>query len=122
MANFNLLFLTLFFHYACAFKYLLYNPIKAPSHVMFGNKMATALRDAGHTVIQYSAVQTHDFNLKKLGHKDDWIRWPKNVPVVEAFNSRLAVEMWEADGLSLQELIRVSLSSMSIRILNCLFC
>jgi hypothetical protein len=78
------------------------------AHVMFGDKIANTLRQAGHTVIQINPVQTTNFDLKKLDHKDNWIRWPKTVSVEETIRSRLANEMWEMDALSLGELFRVS--------------
>jgi hypothetical protein len=91
-----------------AYKYLMYNPIFAPSHVMFGDKIAQTLRQAGHTVIQLNPVQTTNFDLKKLEHKDNWIRWPKTVKLDDKVGKRWASEMWEVDSLSLGELFRVS--------------
>jgi hypothetical protein len=86
----------------------MYNPVYAPSHVMFGDKIVKTLRKAGHTVIQMNSVQTTNFDLKKLDHKDNWIRWPKTINVEEEIGSRLASDMWEKDGLSIEELLKVS--------------
>lgn len=47
-----------------------------------------------------------NFDLKKLDHPDNWIRWPKTIEVKDEIPSRLAKEMWEQDGLSLKELFK----------------
>ncbi|KAI6184689.1 Glucuronosyltransferase [Aphelenchoides bicaudatus] len=86
--------------------YVVYNPIYAPSHVTFADKIAKTLRQAGHTVIQINSVQTMNFDPKKLDHPDNWIRWPKTIEVKDEIPSRLAKEMWEQDGLSLKELFK----------------
>lgn len=52
MRSFSLLLLFLF-HEVNAFKYLLYNPKSTRSHVLFVNKIADVLVDAGHDVVSY---------------------------------------------------------------------
>lgn len=84
--------------------------VYAPSHVAFADKVAKTLRSANHTVIQHCPVQTLNFDLRKLEHEDNWIRWPKTVEVEENIASRLANVMWTEDGLSLKELLKVTKS------------
>jgi hypothetical protein len=106
----NFLFLSIFFiaiQYGGSFKYLVYNPIYSHSHVSFADKVANALRNAGHTVIQFNPVETSSIDLKKYDHKDNWIRHPKNLSIGESISTRLAKSMWDEDGLSLKELLKV---------------
>lgn len=112
MANLTTLLFALLFHSSLAFKYLVYNPIRAPSHVNFANEIVKTLRKANHTAIQYSPVQIAGFDLDKLAkeHSKNWIRWPKKASVAENFFSRWAMGMWDAEGVTMENVIKVILS------------